>query len=368
MNQAREITSQNWCSMVLLLTALSLAGADVFADTGPPGFDFSVSPTLFGTELVPKSDTELKEARLHSGLGISMSGDDLFKLSMNYKMQGRLVSEGSQLNSVDQSLDASMQSDRLDDLFNIKAGISANSLVQKGGENYSYKISPGFSKSLHNVAKLDVRYNYELMKPSSDEPQKETKAYTLGLKGELGFANIHWTSAYSKSSIFRKLADKSKEIRDLTLKFVGKFDREKLSWKSIYSKSSIENDILTPAEGIETFSIQSRYEIVPKMLLELSTSKIRKTIVSSISQQSGHEIHHAAGITWSPSRLYSLVFNINKFNSSVLAQQDYYSSGKVIWFPQDNVKLSLGYGDKLLEDSRGLLFSVSLDLDKKMTL
>jgi hypothetical protein len=368
MNQNRNTTIYNPFLTVLFLAFTSLAGSHVLAAGGTSGFNYSVSPSLFDTELVPKSDTELKEARLNSGLGISLSGDDLFKISMSYKMQGRLVNKDSQVSSVDQMLDASMHSKLLDELFDIKAGIRANSIVRKGGENYSYKISPSFSKSLKDVAKLNVKYNYERKKPSPHESPKETRGYTLGLKGDLEFGNIRWTSAYSEGSVVRELADESKEIRDLTLKFIGKFDREKISWKSAYSKSSVENDILTPAEGIEMFSVQSRYEIVPQMHLELSTSKKRKTLESTINQRNGHEIHHAAGITWSPSKVYSLAFNVNKFDSTALQKQDYYSSGKIVWFPQNNVELSLGYGDKLLENSRGLVISATLDLDKNSAL
>lgn len=365
-DQGQHLTISNSPLTVLFLASTLLGCSDVLAATGTSGFNYSVSPTLFDTELVPKSDTELKEARLNSGLGISLSGDDFFKISMNYRMRGRLVNKDSKVSSVDQILDASMQSKLLDDLLNIKAEIRSNSIVRQGGKNYSYKIRPSFSKSLHDIAKLNVKYNYELKKPSSHEPSKETKGYTLGLKGALGFGGIHWASAYSQTSVFRELEDESKETRGLTLNFIGKFYRERLNWKSAYSKLSVEDDLLMPNEGIEIFSMQSRYEVVPHFHVELSTSKKRKTLVSPIRQRSEHEIHHAAGITWSPSRVYSLSFSVNKFDSPALQKQNYYSSGKIIWIPQNNVELSLGYGDKLLENSRSLIINATLDLDKKL--
>jgi len=365
MNPSKTLKPLNRAHSVLILFSSVLGSADILAASGGSGLNYSVSPTFFNTELIAKSEDELKEARLNSSLGISLSGSDFFQLSMNYKMLGRLENAKAPISSIDQILNASVQSNVLDNLFNIKAGIRANSIVRRGGENYSYKVTPGFSKSIHDFAKLNVKYNFELTKPSQYKSVKETRGYSLGLKGQLDFGNIHWNSVYSQASVFQELLDESKGVRDVTVKLDGKLNQDALSWTGVYSKSSIENDVLTPAEDTEVIKIQSRYRIVPQMHLELSSSKKRKTLLSSLDQRTGNEIHHAAGITWSPSTDYSLAFNVNKFDSTELHQEDYYSSGKIVWFPQSNLEMSFGYGDKLLKDSRGLVINATLDLDNR---
>jgi hypothetical protein len=74
------------------------------------------------------------------------------------------------------------------------------------------------------------------------------------------------------------------------------------------------------------------------------------------------ETRYGAGPDWSPSRFYSVAFQVNHLEESRQETENVFGSGTVSWFPQPNLEFTLSYGDQLVEGARGVLFSTKIDL------
>ncbi len=67
---------------------------------------------------------------------------------------------------------------------------------------------------------------------------------------------------------------------------------------------------------------------------------------------------------WQPTSEYALDLKIDKKTLSATGEESILRTGTVSWFPEDGLKLSLKYGDQLVEGARGLVLNTAFDLDR----
>ena len=303
------------------LCPLCLGGALVHAES-----TYSIKPRLFDSQFVTEDSSEIKEARLQSGLGLAVK-NKLLDVSLDYNVEGLLKEEEGSIdeNTFQQKLGASLRSNMLNDLLGLDARLSADSTVTQGGDGYRYRIVPGFSKSIEDLADISFRYEYELDKASAASQEKEKLGYAMGLKGQ------------------------SRDGR--------------LTWKGDYVSSDHFEGGLVQTQSTELLKFQSRYQLVKDLHLELSSAVKDETLFAGgLENDIYTEKRYGAGLSWSPSRHYSLAFKVNKLDESRYDQQEVYGSGTVSWFPQRNLEFSLSYGDHLVEGGRGVMLNTRINL------
>ena len=233
------------------------------------------------------------------------------------RLQPTLLEVGQ--DSLQSGFDLALDSDLLDLSFDSSVTLDENA--------YRYRVVPGFSKSIDDLADLSVRYEYELNQPFDQALAKEKMGYSMGLKGSL--------------------------------------QEGRLTWKSRFRSTSIYEQGLAHTQDIELLEFESRYQLVSALHLELSSAVRDETSFSGgLIDDIYSERRYGAGISWAPSRYYSLAFKLNRLDESRYDSEQLTGSGKVSWFPQRNLEFSLSYGDQLVEGARGVLFSTRINLDE----
>jgi len=311
------------CSACLLLQG----GASARADKLDTVLRYSFKPNLLSTELIGVDSGQQGEARFNSGLQLAVQ-NELLGVSFDYNLQSSLNNEGPiDASSFSQQLGASLHSSTLNKLLNLNAGISASSRVTAGGDAYRYRISPGVSKTINDIADVSFKYEYVLDKTSAQALEQEKKAYSMALKGSLQNGRLTWQGDYTNSSVFE----------------AG----------------------MAQTKGTELLSFRSNYRVVSDLYLELSSVIRDETrYAGGLKDYSYTERHYGAGVAWSPSRFYSLAFKVNKLDETRYDQQELFGSGTVSWFPQANMEFSLSYGDQLVDGARGLMLRTRFDFDE----
>jgi hypothetical protein len=288
---------------------------------------YKVEAKPLDTVLKTTDRDQLSKAQFNSGLGLMFS-NTLFDVNLDYVLKGNMKrAEEVDAGSLSQALSASMRSSMLNDIFAIDASIDADSAVAADGDAYHYKITPGFSRSLFNLADLDVKYNYQLSKLDAGVMAQETKGYSLGLNGAMR--------------------------------------KGRLLWKGLYSESDLYKDQVLSNENTELFDFNSSYRLVKDLLVEFRSAIKNQTLFNGAVDQQYSEKRFGAGISWSPSERYELSLHVNHVDQSRYQRDDVFGTGLFTWSPKHDLELSLGYGDDLLDGGgRGFLFSTKLDLDK----
>ncbi len=286
--------------------------------------NYALQSKPLDTVYIPTETNKLSEAQFKSGLGLALR-HQLFNIKFDYNLKGLVQrADSTDQGQLSQTLNATMRSKALNDLLAVNAAINADSVLFKGGDSYRYKVTPSFSRSIYNVANVNVKYNYALAKPSPVAFAKETKGYSLALKGSKG----------------------------------------RLVWGGTYSESNISWDQLLRTESIEAIDFNSRYRLVSDLHLELSSTIKNSVKLNGARHQAFNEKHVGAGISWAPSDEYSFALKVNKVDGSRFSEEEYYGGGAVTWKPKHDFKLSLGYRDQLTDGAHGLILSTKLDLDK----
>ena len=166
------------------------------------GLDTSLNlkPELFDVTMKPAKDQGegLQEASFGSGLGFALS-NSVLQLDMDYRVQSKLKESSSEAD-VSQRVGASLQSKLLNQILGLDADIRAGSTLRDGG--YVYSLAPGFSKSLSDLGRLNVRYEYKLDKPGADAEEKEKTGYSMGLKGATDNGRVDWSGSYKATDVF----------------------------------------------------------------------------------------------------------------------------------------------------------------------
>jgi hypothetical protein len=302
----------------LLSSAVLLAVAPLCLATS---LNFTLKPGQ-----VNENSHPLKDDKLQSGLQLAMH-NELLKLAVNYNVQATVDDLGAiDNNSAQQRLGATVRSKRLDQLLGGTTQLQTNSLVRTGTDGYSHQLNPAFSRSLLDIATVDIKYGYLLSKASARAAENKTQSYFLGLRGSLPGGQVNWSGAYSSSSTFR--------------------------------------DHAAPSLRVENFKFQSEYRVAPTMKLQLFSNIKQQTQLAASQEVSSAESRYGAGLTWIPSGRYSLDLKVDRRDQSQSGEQELLRSGSVSWFPTANMALSLNYGDQLVEGERGIVFNTRLEFDR----
>jgi hypothetical protein len=306
----------------LFLPALLVSG---FACAEGLNTAVSFTPNLLSVDVKQDAQAEMQEARFNSGLGLALK-NDLVQFAVDYKVQSRLQDEGRlDENAISQNVGASLYSAALNEMLGLDADITAGSTIKSGGDAYIYRITPGFSKSIADLAKVSLQYEYLLDKPSADAVEKEKTGYSMGLNGSLQDGRLTWRGNYRSTDVFA---------------------------------GGVEQ-----LQSTEMLEFESRYQLVPELRLEVSgTSKDETLFDGGLENDFYTETRYGAGVAWSPSKHYSVAFKVNKLDETRNDQQEVFGSGTVSWFPQKNMEFTLSYGDHLVEGARGLMLSTKIGL------
>ena len=312
--------------IALLTCAALINAAPLCAGVTDTKLNVSIKPRLLSPQPRNEKFEESPDSRLKSGLELALQ-NKLLAVSVDYNFQGLLNEQGVVYeNSASQVVDASLHSSILDRLLGLNTNVKAHSLVQSGGDSYRYRISPGFSRSLHNIARVELKYQYSLARASARAVEQQQRGYSLGLKGSLQDGRLTWSGTYNASSIYA--------------------DRVLLTQSS---------------EGV---GFRSSYRLIPDMQLNLSSAIKHQTLFSGTGSDAFADTRYGAGLSWSPSALYSVAFKVNRVDDSRASEQEILRSGTVSWFPRRDIKLSVNYGDQLVAGGRGVMISTRLELDR----
>ena len=263
--------------------------------------------------------------QLHSAMNLAVHSE-LVKLAVDYNVRARMDDQGVVDNtSTEQRLGAIVRSSRLDQLLGGTSQLKTESVLQTGTERYTPRLSPTFSRPVLDIGTLDVQFGYLLSGNYASTTQKRTKSYSFGLRGSLPGGQVKWRGAYSTSSTFRGQA--------------------------------------AATLNVENFKLQSEYRIAPKMKLQLFANHKQRTRLAASREIVGAERRYGAGISWQPSKEYSLDLKVDRQERPQAGEQALLQSGSLSWFPSNSLALSLNYGDQLIDGERGILLSTELEFD-----
>jgi hypothetical protein len=297
----------------LALPLLSLPAYGDALDT-----TLNLTPELLSVEMAPARG----EARFGSGLGLKLR-NDLLQLDLDYRLQSQL-DETEADPALSQRVGASLRSSLLNQVLGMDAAIRAGSTIRAGGDSYVYSVSPGFAKSLAELGRVNVRYEYLLDKAAADAVEQETTGISMGLRGSTDDGRLDWWGSYHSSDVF----------------------------------GGVEQ-----LESSERLEFASGLQLIPELRLEVSGHSLDETrFDSGLVNELYTETLLGAGLSWSPSSQYSVALKVNSLEESRGRTQDVYGSGTVSWFPQPDLRFILSYGDHLHEGARGVLLETRIDL------
>ncbi len=321
---------------------------------------YALTPTLLGAKVIPTKKNGLKEVRMHSGVGVSLS-NPLLNVSVDYKLRGSM--KNTARSDVAQVLSTALRSGYLNSLFGMNASIKAVTTIKSGGNGFRYQLSPSIHKNLSNLARLDLKYSYILDKPSPVTSARETRDYSVGVRGKFN-DGLAWHSKYSIKQTLtegRNQAPNGRRTKDYTIDLNGRLDEGRLTWRSTYKASDSLNTSGGPDEKAsqESVDLKTRYQINRDLLIELTSAVKHRELAQA--DRSFSKTLLGAGLSWSPLAEYSLALKVNKVSQT--QQIDYLRSGTLVWHPERHLAFSLGYGDQLVEGTRGFMLSTKVDLD-----
>ncbi len=280
----------------------------------------NLTPELFDVQMKPGEGDSIEEASFGTGLGLALS-NSLLQLDMDYRVQSKLR-ESTANADVSQRVGASLQSKLLNDLLGLDADLRAGSTLREGG--YVYSLAPGFSKSLADLGRLNVRYEYLLDKPAADAEEQEKTGYSMGLTGATDDGRLDWSGTYRTTEVY----------------------------------GAVEQ-----LQSTERMAFSSGLQLAPELRLEVSGHSLDEArFDGGLVNELYTETLLGAGFSWSPSSQYSVAFKVNSLDESRSQTQEVFGSGTVSWFPQRNMAFTLSYGDHLLEGARGVLLETRIDL------
>jgi len=304
----------------MVLIPLVLAAVPVHAES--PDTALSLTPNALNIEIKKDSQNKLQEARLHSGLGLKFRSD-LLQFAVDYKANVQLKDEATNA-LFSQQVGASLHSNTLNQMLGLDAAIRTGSTIKQGGDAYVHSVTPGFSKSFSNMAKLSVQYEYLLNKANSEAMRKEKTGYRMRLSGKARQGRVTWKGNYRTADVFGG------------------------AWR---------------LQSTELLEFESRLQLVPELRLVLSgRNKDEVHYDAGLAQDIFNETRYGAGLAWSPSQYYSVAFKLNKLSETRTAGDEFFSSGTVSWYPRNDMELTFSYGDRLIKGARAFMLNTRIDL------
>ncbi len=296
-------------------------GGSMAAD-GDSLISYSLDARPFASYFESTEDSQLNAAGFDSGVGLQLR-HELVDFSLDYNLKGMLSNvNNSAEGDMAQLINGSLRSALINDLLGANAAITTSSRMLVENNSFSYTIQPAVSKSLYDFAELNMRYSYLVDKPPSAELASQRREYSLGLNGDLVGGRLTWQGSYLDSSSY-----------------------------SIFS------------EDVARVELRSQYRLGPELHLELSGTMADKSLDLEPEKKQFNEASYGAGLLWSPNERYSVNLRLDRAENDQFYQKEYISSGTLNWHPEHDLQFSVGYGDRLLEGQRGLMFSTKIHLD-----
>jgi len=310
--------TRTWLIIALALSVL--AGTTVHAEDSATALSFT--PKFLKVDGKRDNRDELQEARFDSGLGLKLRSDKL-QFVFDYKVQVKLKDETDDAN-LSQQVGAIFHSDALNRILGVKADVRAGSTIKQAGDAYGYSITPGFSKSFSDFAKLSVQYQYLLDQANEKAVEKEKTGYRMGLSGKAQGGRLTWKGNYGATDV------------------VGG------AWQ---------------LQSTELLEFESRYQMRPGLRFEfLGRSKNETMFNRGLQHEHFNVTRYAAGLAWSPSQYYSVAFKVNKRSESRKDDEDVFGSGILSWFPNDDMEFTVSYGDHPIGGARAFMLGTRIDL------
>ncbi|GAB5450392.1 MAG: hypothetical protein Hals2KO_07200 [Halioglobus sp.] len=298
------------------------------ASTSAASFDLSVDRSLLERAADPEHSGPAS-----SGLDLSLQ-NELFNVAVDYDFQVNLSAAANAAadqtratqDDTAQRVAASLNSRALNKLLRGSAKVNADSIVHSTTGAYNYRVRPAYSRKLAKLATLDMNYQYLLVRPSSEAVPQAQHSYSLGLKGSLGGGRLRWSGTYSSAEVYL--------------------------------------DRVAHIQSSETFRFRSDYKLLPDMRLQLNSAITERTTFGKNSDTQFLQTEYGAGLQWRPSAQYAVDLAVSQTGLSHTGEDTLLRRGTLSWFPRHDMKLSLNYGDTLVEGAPGLVFNTRLELDR----
>tara|TARA_R110002110_G_C13470513_1_gene720836 strand:- start:77433 stop:78395 length:963 start_codon:yes stop_codon:yes gene_type:complete len=285
----------------------------------------AITPNLFDSELTVSESDRLTEARLKSGLGLSLK-NTAFEFDADYLLQSRMhANSAASDNPLSQHFNASLQSSALNRWLGIDLGVKANTLLKAGGDSYRSRLTPGFSTSLIGLATLRVNYEVELDRPLARQIETRKEGYSMSLEGAL--------------------------------------QQGRLSWSGTYRNFDLSDADVAVAQSTEVFAFKSRYRFNEAMHIELSSTLRYDTHTTHSSADSYTDRLLGTSVSFAPSTEYAVAIKIKSHDQPELQRQERFGSGSISWFPRRGLELTFDYGDQLIEGDAGWMVHTRLDFN-----
>lgn len=275
--------------MQLLALSTLLAACNLHASQYIGPINYSLRPEFF--EVNVKNQDELK---LQGSMALRLD-NPLINVSVDYKLVGSLKNKKS-AGDLSQVVATSMNSGLVNRLFELDARINTNSIIKENGDGYRYRITPSLTKSISNLARLQLKYDYVY---DSNNARKST-GYSLDLNGRMISERVSWKSAYRDTDIFGKTS--------------------------------------SPTGSKTSINFETRYEVNGDLQLNLATAIDHN---SPFAAKEHRKKLYKAGIEWSPLPNYSMVFHVNKLQKPFAHDYDMFGGGAVTWTPERHLKFSV---------------------------
>lgn len=179
--------------MQLLALSTLLAAFSLHASQYVGPINYSLRPEFLEVDV--KNQDELK---LQGSMALRLD-NPLINVSVDYKLVGSLNNKKS-AGDLSQVVATSMNSGLVNRLFELDARININNIIKENGDGYRYRITPSLTKSISNLARLQLKYDYVY---DSNNARKSI-GYSLDLNGRMISERVSWKSDYRDTNIFGK--------------------------------------------------------------------------------------------------------------------------------------------------------------------
>lgn len=285
------------------------------------GLRFSVDPGMLADDAaVPQNN------HFSSGVDLAMQ-HSLLEMAVDYDFQVQ-ADDSFRATGEDtaQRLGASLKSRMLDRLLGVNTRMLTDSLYWTSLGTYQHRFNPGVSRRLADFATLDVNYQMLVTKPDPTAVAQEQHGYSVGLRGALQGGRLHWNGTWSSADIYR--------------------------------------DGSLPIQNNETLRLGSSYRFLPGIQVQFSTAVTEVTRFRTAANDRFLQTHLGAGLHWQPSPAYAIDLTVNQTFQSQNGQAILLRQGRVSWTPDESVRLSLNYGDQLVEGTPGVVINTRLLLNR----
>ncbi len=333
--------------MEKLLVSVTLIGCLSAAHAA----DWKIEPSLQLKETWSDNvnlESDDKESDLVSeitpGLTVVADGKRL-DIELAATIQNLVYSKDGDRNSTNPNLQAKVNSELLEDHLFLDltsrigqtqsgSNLSHRSDSLSGEENfsdvYAYSISPRWEQKIGRIAELEVEYSYDQVDSerndgdnSQGSADSESNQISISLDNGPGLARFFWHADYRK--------DKT-EYDDQGTRENDRSDTENASFRGGYQLSrSLSFDVIANYENNE--------------------------FVGNRGDTEPDDNTYGGGVTWTPSRDFTVSVYYNERNDPRPSEDDSFISGEFSWNPTVRTEISGEWGNRFFGETYGLNLS-----------